>query len=108
MIQSPLGYDTNMRRRGNENFSSKKGMAYDGWEKKSYSLLRFEAFFFLLIRFPHKPKGGGRNVDAIHSLESSLVSVYKLLELVLFKENELIQIYNESALIFSIEVLSVV
>ena len=31
-----------------------------------------------------------------------------LLELVLFKDNELIQIYNESALIFSIEVLSVV
>ena len=67
--------------------------------EKSYSLWRFEAFFFLLICFPHKPKGGGGGGgwegDAIHSLESSLVSVYKVLELVLFKENELIQIYNE-------------
>ena len=97
-----MGYDTNMRRKGNENFSSKKGMAYDGWEKKVIHFGGFKLFFFFSSVFHINQRGGGGGGgggvgegDAIHSLESSLVSVYKLLELVLFKENELIQIYNE-------------
>ena len=88
-----MGYDTNMRRKGNENFSSKKGMAYDGWEKKVIHFGGLKLFFFFSSVFHINQRGGGG--DAIHSLESSLVSVYKVLELVLFKENELIQIYNE-------------
>ena len=46
-----------MRRKGNENFSSKKGMAYDGWEKKVIHFGDLKLFFLLLICFPHKLKG---------------------------------------------------
>ena len=47
-----------MRRKGNENFSSKKGMAYDGWEKKVIHFGGLKLFFFFSSVFHINQRGG--------------------------------------------------